>query len=177
MSPQFGIIAFTGRESDAPFGVWGAIAGQFEKKDQFKDYYSPLQAPGQTAWERLLAGETALILLDELVAAISDFEKETNRTAMHIEPVRINTDELYHILRTRLFSKLPSEMESSEVAQGYAKAIREAKQIDITNESPEQFGARVHASYPFHPAIRDLYARFRENAGFQQRSATPIWRK
>src|SRR5262249_10733047 len=29
---QVRVIAFTGRESDAPFGVWGAIAGQFEKK-------------------------------------------------------------------------------------------------------------------------------------------------
>jgi hypothetical protein len=40
--------------------------------------------------------------------------------------------------------------------------------MDITTESPEQFAERVRASYPFHPAIKDLYARFRENSGFQQ---------
>jgi len=98
----------------------------------------------------------------------SDFEHETHRSAMSLEPVRMNSDELYHILRKRIFEKLPTESDITEVAQGYQKAIRDAKQMDITNESPEQFGARIMASYPFHPAIRDLYARFRENPGFQQ---------
>ena len=80
----------------------------------------------------------------------------------------MNTDEFYHILRKRLFETLPSEAEVAEVAQGYAKAVRDAKQMDVTNASPEQFAADVAQSYPFHPALRDLYARFRENQGFQQ---------
>ena len=46
--------------------------------------------------------------------------------------------------------------------------MRDARQMDVTNASPEQFAARVAESYPFHPAIRDLYARFKENPGFQQ---------
>lgn len=220
------VIAFSGRESDAPFGIWGAVAEQLGKREVFKDLYSPLQAPGQKAWENLLAGETALILLDELppyfenarsrsignsdlaqvtatalsnllvalgkescsriclvitdlTAAYStgsqqisdvlaDFERETHRSAMSLEPVRMNSDELYQILRKRIFAELPAEAAISEVAQAYAKAIRDAKQMDITNESPEQFAMRIQASYPFHPAIRDLYARFRENPGFQQ---------
>jgi hypothetical protein len=43
--------------------------------------------------------------------------------------------------------------------------------MDITAQSPEQFAQLVKSSYPFHPAIRDLYARFRENPGFQQTRA------
>ena len=43
------VVAFSGRESDAPYGVWGAIAAQLGRRDQFKDYYAPLSAPGQTA--------------------------------------------------------------------------------------------------------------------------------
>jgi len=216
------VVAFSGRESDAPLGLWGAIAEQLGKKDLFKDLYSPLQAPGQKAWENLLSSETALILLDELPpylenarsraignsdlaqvtatalsnllvavgrqglervclvitdlagayeqgsAVLSDLEKETHRTAMTLEPVRMNSDELYHILRTRLFERLPGESEIAAIAQSYAGAIRDAKQMDITNESPEQFAARIQTAYPFHPSIRDLYARFRENPGFQQ---------
>lgn len=220
------VIAFSGRESDAPLGIWGALAEQLAKKDHFKDCYSPLQAPGQTAWANLFAGETVLILLDELppylenarsraignsdlaqvtatalsnllvaigrpacsrvclvitdlagayekgstqiAALLSDFEKETHRTAMTLEPVRLNSDELYHILRRRIFATLPAESEINDVAQGYAKAIRAAKQMAITSESPEEFAQRVLSSYPFHPGIRDLYARFRENPGFQQ---------
>lgn len=220
------VVGFSGRESDAPLGVWGAIAQQLDKLDHFKDCYSPLQAPGQKAWENLLSGETVLIFLDELPpylenarakaignsdleqvtatalsnllvaigkescarvclviadleaayqrgsqqisSVLADFEKETHRSAMTLEPVRMNSDELYHILRRQLFASLPTDSEASEVAQAYGKAIRDARQMDITNESPEQFAARVQTAYPFHPALRDLYARFRENPGFQQ---------
>ena len=51
---------------------------------------------------------------------------------MNLTPVQINTDEFYHILRKRLFKTLPNEQDVAEVAQGYAKAVREAKQMDIT---------------------------------------------
>ena len=220
------VVAFSGRESDAPLGVWGAIAEQLGKRDQFKDYYAPLSAPGLTAWVNLLAGEPLVIMLDELPpylvnaaatsignadlatvtttalanlldalgrdelrnvcvviadlaanyqegsaqlnTALANLQGETNRAAMNLEPVRMNSDEFYHILRKRLFEQLPEESEVAAVAQGYAHAIRGAKQMDVTNASPEQFAADVAQSYPFHPALRDLYARFRENQGFQQ---------
>jgi hypothetical protein len=220
------VIAFSGRESDAPLGIWGTLAEQLGKKEHFKDSYSPLQAPGQKAWENLFADETVLILIDELApyfenarsraignsdlaqvtatalsnllvaigkeacsrvclvitdlavsyargsaqiaSVLADFEKETHRAAMTLEPVRLNSDELYHILRKRIFEHLPAENEIDEVAQAYAKAIRSARQMAITSESPEEFAQRIISSYPFHPGIRDLYARFRENPGFQQ---------
>jgi hypothetical protein len=60
------VVAFSGRESDAPLGIWGAIAEQLGKRDLFREYYSPLQAPGQKAWINLLKGDPTLILLDEL---------------------------------------------------------------------------------------------------------------
>ena len=103
-----------------------------------------------------------------IVAALDDLEAETGRAAMNLEPVRMNTDEFYRILRKRIFETLPDEAEIEEVAKAYAKAVREARQMDVTNASPEQFAAQVAESYPFHPAIRDLYGRFRENQGFQQ---------
>lgn len=220
------VVGFTGRESDAPLGIWGAIAEQLGKKELFKDYYSPLSAPGQTAWVNLLKGDPLLILLDELppyfedakskaignsdlarvtttalsnllvavgkdelanvcvvisdlkatyeggsqqiVKALEDLKGEVGRGAMTLEPVGLNTDELYHILRKRLFEELPEESEIWEVARTYAQAVRDAKQMDITNASPDKFAAQLKESYPFHFAIRNLYARFRENPGFQQ---------
>ena len=220
------VVAFTGRESDAPFGIWGAIAEQLGKKESFKDYYSPLSAPGLTAWINLLQGGPKLILLDELppylenakskaignsdlsrvtttalsnllvaagkdelsnvcvvisdlkatyeggsqqiLKALEDFRSEAGRSALTLEPVGLNTDEIYHILRKRLFEELPSEEEIWGVARGYAQAVRDAKQMDITSASPEKFAQTIKESYPFHFAIRDLYARFRENPGFQQ---------
>ncbi|MDE0192036.1 MAG: DUF499 domain-containing protein [Gammaproteobacteria bacterium] len=220
------VVAFTGRESDAPLGIWGAVAEQLGKREQFADYYSPLAAPGQTAWVNLLKGEPLVIMLDELQpyfvnaasksignsdlatvtttalsnllvavgrdelsnvclvisdlrasydtggaqvnATLADLEGETGRSAMSLEPVRMNTDEFYHILRKRIFETLPDEAEIEAVAQGYAQAVRDARQMDVTNASPEQFASQIAESYPFHPAIRDLYGRFRENQGFQQ---------
>jgi hypothetical protein len=220
------VIAFSGRETDTPYCLWGELAEQLGKKELFKDLYSPPQAPGQKAWERLFAGERLLILLDELppyfqyaraiavgnsdlaqvtATALSnllvaigrpgcehvalvitdlsaayetgsaqiadvlrDFENETNRTAMSLEPVRLNSDEFYHILRKRLFEKLPDASQIHHVVQAYIETLRKARQMDLTSESPEDFGARLLSSYPFHPGIRDLYARFRENPGFQQ---------
>ena len=220
------VAAFSGRESDAPLGVWGAVAEQLGRKDQFNDYYAPLAAPGQTAWVNLLRGGPLVIMLDELPpyfvnaasksignsdlaavtttalsnllvavgrdelsnvclvisdlqasygagaarigAALDDLEAETGRAAMNLDPVRMNTDEFYRILRKRLFEDLPDEAEIGEVAGAYAQAVRDARQMDVTNASPEQFAAQVAESYPFHPAIRDLYGRFRENQGFQQ---------
>jgi len=220
------VIAFSGRESDAPLGLWGALAEQLGKLDHFKDTYTPLRAPGQKAWENLFAGESLLILLDELppyfqsaraiaignsdlsqvtatalsnllialgrescdrVAVVitdlaasyqvgsaqisevlSDLEKETNRSAMSLEPVRLNSDELYHILRKRIFEEMPTREQIKEIGQSYAAALRKGREMELVAESPEEFGARVETAYPFHPGIRDLYARFRENPGFQQ---------
>lgn len=227
--PKVRVIAFSGRETDVPHGIWGEIASQIGKKDAFAPYYSPLQAPGRTAWINLLKGEPTLILLDELppyldnaksiaigssdlsrvtataltnlfeavaerelrnvcvvitdlvgtyaeasaqiATVLRQLQDEAQRHSMNLTPVQINTDEFYHILRKRLFKSLPNEQGVAEVAQAYASAVREAKQMDITAQSPEQFAQLVQSSYPFHPAIKDLYARFRENQGFQQTRA------
>lgn len=220
------VVAFTGRESDAPYGIWGAIAEQLGKKDLFKDYYSPLQAPGQTAWVNLLKGEPLLILLDELPpylenakakpigdsnlamvtttalanlfnalgkeelsnvclvisdlravyesgsellqSSFKELESEVNRSALNVEPVSSASDEVYHILRQRLFKNLPSNDEINEIANAYKEAVHEARQMGYTNLSPEQVYLGIKDSYPFHPSTRDLYARFKENQNFQQ---------
>lgn len=220
------VISFTGRQSDIQFGIWGSLADQLGKKDTFKDYYSPLRAPGQDAWVNLLKGEPLLILLDELApylenarsilvgnsdlsvvtvtalsnllaaigkkelsnvcivisdlratyesgsegihTALKNLENEIGRKALNIEPVELNTDEVYHILKKRLFDKTPDEKEIQNIAEGYAQAIKEAGQMDITHFSPDKFIRQIRESYPFHPAIKDLFARFRENPGFQQ---------
>ncbi|MCP4350268.1 MAG: DUF499 domain-containing protein [Desulfobacterales bacterium] len=220
------VVAFTGRESDAPLGIWGAIAKQLGREEIFSEYYNPLSAPGQSAWISLLKDEAALILLDELppylenamsrkiansdlsvvtrtalanlfvalnkkelskvCLVISDLratyekgseilqrsfkelENEVNRPALNIEPVGSASDEVYHILKKRLFKSLPPENEINEVAKAYKNAVTEAKQMGYTNMSSEQIFVGIKESFPFHPSIRDLYARFKENPGFQQ---------
>ncbi|MGH2460838.1 MAG: chitobiase/beta-hexosaminidase C-terminal domain-containing protein, partial [Chloroflexota bacterium] len=103
--------------------------------------------------------------------ALENLQLEANRTVVRIDPVRLNTNELYQILRTRLFEALPSADETAEIADAYAQAVDEARRLDLTTASPPQTRADVINAFPFHPAIRDLYARFRENSGFQQTRA------
>ncbi|MBI5442127.1 MAG: DUF499 domain-containing protein, partial [Deltaproteobacteria bacterium] len=105
-----------------------------------------------------------------LSRALENLADEVGRSALNLEPVGLNTDEVYDILRKRLFEDegLPSQEAVLDVGRAYAQAVRDAKQMDITNAPPEKFAQQIAESYPFHPAIRDLFARFRENPGFQQ---------
>ena len=48
--------------------------------------------------------------------ALADLKKEVARYHAGIEPVKMNSDELYHILRTRLFEGFPTEADISEIA-------------------------------------------------------------
>ncbi|MBD8034592.1 DUF499 domain-containing protein [Solibacillus merdavium] len=220
------VVAYTGRESDISYGIWGEIARQLGKEELFKDYYSPLRAPGQSAWINLLKGEPTLILLDELppyleyartiqvgtgtladvttnalsnlfnaigkaelhnvCLVISDLqatyeagsnliqksfknlENEIGRQSINIEPVGTTSDDLYHILRKRLFENKATDEEIHEIALAYQEAVKEAKQMGYTNQSPEQIYTGIKDAYPFHPSIKDLFARFKENPGFQQ---------
>lgn len=221
------VASFSGRNVDASKGIWGAIAEQIGKEDEFSEYYrSSLKAPGETAWINLLKGEPLLILLDELppyfdyaksvsvgnsdlsvvttaalanlivaankeelnnvlivvsdlkatyeggsatlAAALKNLDNELNRTALELEPVRQNSDEIYHILKSKLFEKIPEKSAITEIAKAYGEALQEAKEMNITNSSPPELVKEIHDSYPFHPAVKDLYARFKENPGFQQ---------
>lgn len=75
---------------------------------------------------------------------------------------------MYQILKKRIFSELPDDDTVLSIARAYGDVIKTAGQMDLVHISPEKFVQQVRDSYPFHPAIKDLYARFRENPGFQQ---------
>ena len=57
-APKLGrcrVVGFNGRSTDAPGGIWGSIAEQLNRAEQFARYVSPLlSAPGPEAWKQLL---------------------------------------------------------------------------------------------------------------------------
>ncbi len=85
-----------------------------------------------------------------LSRALENLADEVGRGALNLEPVGLNTDEVYHILRKRLFEDdgLPGADEVLEVGRAYAQAVRDAKQMDITNAPPEKFAQQIAESYP-----------------------------
>ena len=224
------VVGFNGRSTDAPSGIWGSIAEQLGKSEQFGRYVSPmLSAPGPEAWKQLLSGDPLILFLDELppyleyavtvsvgsgdlgvvtTAALANlfvavaemdnvclilsdlagtnfgvgqsnlqaaFDKavqhissESRRIAVPITPVNPNGDELYQILRKRLFEKTADQPDIEAVAAKYRDALREAQRMSLTTTSPESLFSRVLDSYPFHPDLRELVGKFKENDGFQQ---------
>ena len=223
------VVTFSGREN-ADFGIWGSIAEQLGKKEMFSGYYSPLRAPGESAWINLLKDDKILILLDELppyldnarsitvgnsdlskvtVTALAnlfsalgkeqlcnvclvfsdlkaayefgsellqssfrELEQEANRIAIEIAPVALNSDEIYSILRKRLFEDVERDgsylVERNEIAIAYKEAVARARKLGFTSYSGEAVFQGITDSYPFHPSIKELYARFKENQNFQQ---------
>ncbi|TGK06545.1 DUF499 domain-containing protein [Leptospira fletcheri] len=222
------VLSFSGRESDIPYGIWGELARQLGKLEEFKDYYNPIfKAPGETAWIRLLqSDEPIVILLDELPPylenaasqkvgnsdlgvvtttalsnlfiavtkkelsnvliiisdltatyqggsgrisdALRNLENETNRTSIPLSPVKLNSDEIYSILRKKLFDQVPNQDEIQEITQVFGKEVQKAKAMELTITSPVEFEKHIKETYPFHPSVKDIYARFRDNPGFQQ---------
>lgn len=103
--------------------------------------------------------------------AAQDTGQEIDRFARVLEPVQINTDEFYKILRKRIFDKEPDKAEVENVALSYSNLLDKARSMGYTDRDPNAFKQAILDSYPFHPGIRDLYARFKENQGFQQTRA------
>jgi hypothetical protein len=107
----------------------------------------------------------------QLRTLIENLTKHYDRNAQAITPVQQNSAELFAIVRKRLFDSLPSADRIDEVAQAYVEALKKAKRVDTIATTPETFIARISETYPFHPSIRDIVARFAENRGYQKTRA------
>jgi hypothetical protein len=88
-----------------------------------------------------LAGTNFSIGQSQLEAAfnraVQGITSEVRRIAVPITPVNPNGDELYHILRKRLFEHVAPEAEIQNVAAAYREALREANKMGLTSTTPE----------------------------------------
>jgi len=100
--------------------------------------------------------------------AIDNATAETSRAAMDIVPVRMDGNELYAILRTRLFERCPTRAEVGPIADAYNACYETAVQQGAMPTLYQRWAYDVLDTYPFHPGLQELFARFRENPGFQQ---------
>jgi hypothetical protein len=107
----------------------------------------------------------------QLRTLIESLTKQYDRNAQAITPVQQNTGEVFAIVRKRLFDGLPGQDRIDEVAQAYVDVLQKAKRVDTIPSTPESFVERIRETYPFHPSIRDIVARFAENRGYQKTRA------
>ena len=104
----------------------------------------------------------------DLHKVIRNLENEARRQAKPITPVELGGDEIYQILKKRLFSKLAGPADIELVADAFAAAIAEAEKSKSIAKSTEQIANDVRLSYPFHPSIKDIIALFRNNESYRQ---------
>jgi hypothetical protein len=103
-----------------------------------------------------------------LLRAQGEITAEARRAAVPITPVSEKGDELYHILRKRIFKTNAPEAEVNRVAESYCNSLRTAVGMGLTTTSPESTRASLLETYPFHFGFTDLFGKFKENDGFQQ---------
>ncbi len=100
---------------------------------------------------------------------VADVQREASRQAKVITPVALEGEEIYAILRKRLFAVTPNEGDIDEVADAYAERVKLAADSGyLTARSLEQIADEVHTTYPFHPAFKHLVALFKDNPDFRE---------
>ena len=107
----------------------------------------------------------------KLKAVIDGLSKHYDRNATAITPVQQNTGEVFEIVRKRLFDQSPDAVAIESIGQAFVDALEAAKRVDTLPVVPETYLTRIRETYPFHPSIRDIAARFSENRGYQKTRA------
>lgn len=100
--------------------------------------------------------------------ALNDASQELGRAEVSITPVNLESNEIYEILRKRLFRKLPDKNEISEIAAAYGSKLAEAAKAKTVERSAESLAEEVESTYPFHPSFKSIVALFKENEKFKQ---------
>ncbi len=88
-----------------------------------------------------------------------------SKAAQSIAPVDNQKDELYAILRKRLFKEIPAtDKEIAAVADAYVAEL--AKASAILDRATVKIREETLVFYPFHFSTKHLIASFNDNPGF-----------
>ena len=100
--------------------------------------------------------------------ALEDARAELGRQERNITPVDLAANEIYDILRKRLFKSLPEKAEIEDIASNYGHKLEEAAKAKTIGRGAEAIADEIVATYPFHPRLKNVIALFKENEQFKQ---------
>jgi hypothetical protein len=100
--------------------------------------------------------------------ALEDARAELGRQERNITPVDLAANEIYDILRKRLFKSLPDKAEINDVSDAFGRKLAEAAKSKTANRGAEAIADEITATYPFHPRLKNVIALFKENEQFKQ---------
>ena len=151
------------RASIAMTNLFGAIRDYKECR-----HVCALVADLEKDWEQ--GGDELHRILQTHVTLSGDMKSlnnELSKGAVTVAPVDNTSDELYSILRKRLFESINlSKKEIDEVAKAYTREAELAKRI--IGRSPARIHEEISISYPFHFSIKNLIETFSDNPRFQK---------
>jgi uncharacterized protein DUF499 len=101
--------------------------------------------------------------------ALEDARQELGRQERNITPVDLAANEIYDILRKRLFEELKvDKAEIEDLADAFGRKLEEASKSKVANRGAEAIADEITATYPFHPRLKNVVALFKENEQFKQ---------
>ena len=100
--------------------------------------------------------------------ALENAKQELGRAERTITPVDLAANEIYDILRKRLFLSIPDQAEIDDIADAYGKKLAEAAKSKVASRGAEAIADEISATYPFHPRLKNVIALFKENEQFKQ---------
>lgn len=100
--------------------------------------------------------------------ALEDARAELGRQERNITPVDLAANEIYDILRKRLFKSLPDKAEIEDIATAFGRKLEEAAKSKTASRGAEAIADEIEATYPFHPRLKNVIALFKENEQFKQ---------
>jgi hypothetical protein len=100
--------------------------------------------------------------------ALEDARSELGRQERNITPVDLAANEIYDILRKRLFKSIPDKAEIEDIAEAFGRKLEEASKSKTANRGAESIADEIAATYPFHPRLKNVIALFKENEQFKQ---------
>ena len=104
-----------------------------------------------------------------LGGTIQSADNEMSKGAVSISPVDNTKDELYAILRKRLFKDIKiSEKEKKAVIDAYFAELQTAKKAGLVERALPTIREELEVSYPFHFSTKHLIETFNDNPGFQK---------
>lgn len=101
-------------------------------------------------------------------AELHDLANEASRQARSLTPVDLATDEIYSILRRRLFKTLPDASSIARIGDLYRDLIAQAVKAQTLPSTARQLADEIAQTYPFHPSVKHVIALFRNNETFRQ---------
>ncbi len=100
--------------------------------------------------------------------ALADARSELGRQEKPITPVDLAANEIYDILRKRLFKTLPDQAEIDDIAEAFGRKLEEAAKSKTAGRGAEAIADEIAMTYPFHPRLKNVIALFQENEQFKK---------